>query len=288
MRDTAQVDVDEARDGRGRAKRLPLLNEPFHLWRPRYRRLRNPKSVGFAPGKSGACPSHALTSLAIGGLKDGALRGYMGERAIRRVSPLRRRPRAGSRHFRVLLRTAMAPCETVSTRGRRLAWALPLLPALALTLGACGEEKTVAEPAPRPVRTITAGKGDIGETVALTGQILAENEVSLSFPHWRAHLDQICRRRRSRRRRTRFWRDSIRQDELNALRSAQAASVRSGRANGRGAQQFRSPAHADGPGVYDQGPVRSGATEFAHGAGRGSTTPGRKLTMPKTGSALPS
>jgi hypothetical protein len=73
LRDTAQVDVDEARDGRGRAKRLPLLNEPFHLWRPRYRRLRNPKSQGFAPGKSSACPSHALTSSAIGGLKDGAL-----------------------------------------------------------------------------------------------------------------------------------------------------------------------------------------------------------------------
>ena len=66
----------------------------------------------------------------------------------------------------------MAPCKTVPTRGRRLGWALPLLPALALMLGACKEEKTAAEAAPRPVRTITAGKGDIGETVVLTGQIL--------------------------------------------------------------------------------------------------------------------
>ena len=73
----------------------------------------------------------------------------------------------------------MAPCKTAPTRGRRLAWALCLLPALAL--GACKEEKTVAEPAPRPVRTITAAKGNVGETVVLTGQILAENEVSLAF-----------------------------------------------------------------------------------------------------------
>ena len=31
------------------------------------------------------------------------------------------------------------------------------------------------------MRTITAAKGDVGETVTLTGQILAENEVSLAF-----------------------------------------------------------------------------------------------------------
>ena len=75
----------------------------------------------------------------------------------------------------------MAPCKTAPTQGRRLGWALPLLAALALTVGACKEEKTVAGPAPRPVRTITAEKSDVGETVVLTGQILAENEVSLAF-----------------------------------------------------------------------------------------------------------
>ena len=63
----------------------------------------------------------------------------------------------------------MAPCKTVPTRGRRLAWAFCLFPALAL--GACKEEKTVAEAPPRPVRTITAAKGDVGETVVLTEQI---------------------------------------------------------------------------------------------------------------------
>ena len=75
----------------------------------------------------------------------------------------------------------MALRKTDPTRGRRLAWALPLLPAIALTLGACREEKVAETAAPRPVRTITAAKGDVGETVTLTGQILAENEVSLAF-----------------------------------------------------------------------------------------------------------
>ncbi len=75
----------------------------------------------------------------------------------------------------------MGPSKTVLTPSRRFAWALPLFAALALVLGACRQEKTAAEAPPRPVRTITAGKGDVGETVVLTGQILAENEVSLAF-----------------------------------------------------------------------------------------------------------
>ena len=33
----------------------------------------------------------------------------------------------------------------------------------------------------RPVRTITADKGGVGETVVLTGQISAENEAALAF-----------------------------------------------------------------------------------------------------------
>ena len=77
----------------------------------------------------------------------------------------------------------MALRASVPSRVRgRLAWALPLVSAVALMLGACGKE-TANEPAaaPRPVRTITAAKGDVGETVVLTGQILAEKEVSLAF-----------------------------------------------------------------------------------------------------------
>jgi len=74
----------------------------------------------------------------------------------------------------------MAPLKTLPTR-RRLAWALPTLCALALMLGACKEEKVAQAPPPRPVRTITAAEGDVGETIVLTGQILAEKEVSLAF-----------------------------------------------------------------------------------------------------------
>jgi RND family efflux transporter MFP subunit len=75
----------------------------------------------------------------------------------------------------------MAPFETLPGRRRRLAWTFLLVPALALTLAGCNEAKVSEPPTPRPVRTVTAGKGEVGETIALTGQILAEKEVSLAF-----------------------------------------------------------------------------------------------------------
>jgi len=57
---------------------------------------------------------------------------------------------------------------------------LILLPVIA-SLAAC-ERKTQAKAVDaRPVRTIAAQKSDAGETVVLTGQISAENEVSLAF-----------------------------------------------------------------------------------------------------------
>jgi membrane fusion protein, multidrug efflux system len=56
-----------------------------------------------------------------------------------------------------------------------------LLPALALLLAGCRQETEAKAPAPRPVRTITAEKSEVGETVVLTGQILAENEAALAF-----------------------------------------------------------------------------------------------------------
>ena len=48
-------------------------------------------------------------------------------------------------------------------------------------LGACGaDEESVAEPI-RPVRVVTVEKREAGETVSLTGQVQAQEEVSLSF-----------------------------------------------------------------------------------------------------------
>jgi RND family efflux transporter MFP subunit len=62
---------------------------------------------------------------------------------------------------------------------------MPAPVALALAslmlLAACGdEEETVAEPI-RPVRVVTVEKREAGETVSLTGQVQAQEEVSLSF-----------------------------------------------------------------------------------------------------------
>lgn len=101
---------------------------------------------------------------------------------------------------------------------------LALLLAPALALSGC-EWRTKAKAKvvePRPVRTVTATKGGNGETVVLTGQISAENEVSLSFRIGgriierlgnvgdRVEPDQVLAKLDP-------------QNELNALRSAQAA-----------------------------------------------------------------
>jgi RND family efflux transporter MFP subunit len=97
---------------------------------------------------------------------------------------------------------------------------LLLLPAMAV--GGC-EQKTKAKAAEaRPVRTVTAAKGGTGATVALTGQISAENEASLAFRIGgriiersasvgdRVEPDQVLAKLDP-------------QNELNSLRSAQAA-----------------------------------------------------------------
>jgi RND family efflux transporter MFP subunit len=98
--------------------------------------------------------------------------------------------------------------------------ALAAVPAMAL-IGCEQKQKAKAVEA-RPVRTVTATKGGTGETVVLTGQINAENEVSLSFRIGgriierfvnigdRVEPDQVLAKLDP-------------QNELNALRSAQAA-----------------------------------------------------------------
>ncbi|HJX21732.1 MAG TPA: hypothetical protein VJ454_12130, partial [Steroidobacteraceae bacterium] len=99
---------------------------------------------------------------------------------------------------------------------------LLLLPAIVLLVAGC-EQKTKAKTVDaRPVRTITAAKGGTGEVVVLTGQISAENEASLAFRIGgriiertadvgdRVTPDQVLAKLDP-------------QNELNALRSAQAA-----------------------------------------------------------------
>jgi membrane fusion protein, multidrug efflux system len=97
-----------------------------------------------------------------------------------------------------------------------------LLAALAAFLSACQPETQSSAPEARPVRTVTVVKRDIGETVTYTGRIEAENETRLSFRIGgrmveraanvsdRVEPGQVVARLEP-------------QNELNALRSAQAA-----------------------------------------------------------------
>jgi membrane fusion protein, multidrug efflux system len=63
---------------------------------------------------------------------------------------------------------------------RGMRWAA-LLAALAGGVVACNKEQKAEAPQPRPVRTVTAARQNAGETVVLTGHILAEDEASMAF-----------------------------------------------------------------------------------------------------------
>lgn len=105
---------------------------------------------------------------------------------------------------------------------RRLAAAILALSGVALLTVGCGREEHVEAPPPRPVRTIIAEKGELGQIVTLTGQILAEKEIALAFRIGGRMIergvdvgdavkpDQIVAKLDP-------------QNELNALRSARAA-----------------------------------------------------------------
>jgi len=112
----------------------------------------------------------------------------------------------------------MATCGSV-TATRCLALAAA---ATAAFLGACRPETEASTPEPRPVRTVTVVKRASGETVTYTGRIEAENEARLAFRISgrmiersanvgdRVDAGQVVAKLEP-------------QDELNALRSAQAA-----------------------------------------------------------------
>ena len=55
------------------------------------------------------------------------------------------------------------------------------LPALLLLVSGCKPETEAKAPPPRPVRTVIAQKGALGQSFTLTGQIQAEKEVPLGF-----------------------------------------------------------------------------------------------------------
>ena len=105
---------------------------------------------------------------------------------------------------------------------RRAVRALIVASALAFLAAGCRQEAKTEPPQPRPVRTVTVAKGEVGDSVTLTGDIRAENEVNLAFRIGgriierkgevgdKVEPDQVLAKLDP-------------QDELNALRSAQAA-----------------------------------------------------------------
>ncbi len=130
------------------------------------------------------------------------------------------------------------------------------LPALLLLASGCKPETEAKAPPPRPVRTVIAQKGALGQSFTLTGQIQAEKEVPLAFRIGGRIIERSVDVG------DRVTPDEVLakldpQNELNALRSARAAlSAAQGRLD-RGLQQFRAsetPAGArlDDARVFDQ------------------------------------
>jgi membrane fusion protein, multidrug efflux system len=115
----------------------------------------------------------------------------------------------------------LAPLK-IDQKGRNLGRALLLWPALAMLLAGCEPETKTRGAEARPVRTITAAKGNVGESVVLTGQINAENEAALAFRIGGRIIERLANVG------DRVEPDQVLakldpQNELNALRSAQAA-----------------------------------------------------------------
>lgn len=99
---------------------------------------------------------------------------------------------------------------------------LPLLVGVALALAACKRKPEAEAPSVRPVRTVIAAPSEAGEVVVLTGRVAAETEASLGFRIGGRMVERLVN-----------VGDHVEtgqnlakldpQDEVNALRSAQAA-----------------------------------------------------------------
>jgi RND family efflux transporter MFP subunit len=95
-------------------------------------------------------------------------------------------------------------------------------PALVLILSGCKREVAQEAPPPRPVRTVVAEKGGLGQSIVLTGQIQAEKEVALAFRIGGRIIERLVDGG------DRVKPDQVvakldPQNELNSLRSARAA-----------------------------------------------------------------
>ena len=161
-------------------------------------------------------------------------------------------------------------------------WRQPrlLLAALATAalLAACQPEAETAAPEVRPVRTVTVAKREVGETVTFTGRIEAENETRLSFRIGgrmversvnvgdRVEPGQVVAKLEP-------------QNELNALRSAQAGVAAAQATIQRGEEQLRTSENASGQRRRVARSVRAGGADAGDRACparfRGSAIEGR-------------
>ncbi len=105
---------------------------------------------------------------------------------------------------------------------KTLLWrCLPCLIGVALTLAACKQKPQAEAPEVRPVRTVIAAPSESGETVALTGHVAAETEASLGFRIGGRVIERLVNVGDH----VETGQDLAKldpQDEVNALRSAQA------------------------------------------------------------------
>ncbi|WP_395698694.1 efflux RND transporter periplasmic adaptor subunit [Methylocella sp.] len=124
----------------------------------------------------------------------------------------------------MIIRQEGAASQRAAGAGKARAAKLATLAALcgALLVSGCREPEKEQAERPRPVRTITAEKGEAGETATLTGQILAEKEAGVGFRIGGRILERFVGVG------DRVTPDKLLarldpQDEQNALRSARAA-----------------------------------------------------------------
>jgi RND family efflux transporter MFP subunit len=100
--------------------------------------------------------------------------------------------------------------------------ALLALATFALMTAGCKQETTAEAPPPRPVRTIIAETSELGQSVVLTGQILAEKETALAF-RIGGRIQERSANVGDRVKPDQVMAKLDPQNELNALRSARAA-----------------------------------------------------------------
>jgi membrane fusion protein, multidrug efflux system len=108
-------------------------------------------------------------------------------------------------------------------KSKAIFWcSVPLLAAVALALASCNKTPEAKAPEARPVRTVVATPSESGETVVLTGHVAAETEASLGFRVGGRVIERLVNVGDH----VETGQDLAKldpQDEVNALRSAQAA-----------------------------------------------------------------